>query len=310
MEERIMKVGVIGIGGIAQKAYLPILCALPNVEILACTRNVETLKKVMSKYRLNHGMTEVSELLAMKPDAIFVCSATEAHLEHALAVIQAGIPLHLDKPATLDEASTRQIVELAQEKNVPLMVGFNRRFVPAVAKIKALGTPDLILHQKNRMIPQGDTIRHLVFDDYIHVVDTCRFLLGEPVIRVDARGTFKGDRLTQVVTHYHGKHSQAIGIMNYDNGTFEEIIEVMRAGEKWVVRQLDSVEHFHHDTQHIVTRSSWEATLSKRGFEAMITHFLNGVKTNTPFDPSPQDSLETHRLCELIVEQLEKNRID
>lgn len=310
MEERIMKVGVIGIGGIAQKAYLPILCALPNVEVLACTRNVETLKKVMSMYRLNHGMTEVSELLAMKPDAIFVCSATEAHLEHALAILEAGIPLHLDKPATLDEASTRQIVELAQQKNVPLMIGFNRRFVPSVAKIKALGTPDLILHQKNRMIPQGDTIRHLVFDDYIHVVDTCRFLLGEPVIRVDARGTFNGDRLTQVVTHFHSEHSQAIGIMNYNNGAFEEIIEVMRAGEKWVVRQLDSVEHIHHDTQHIVTRSSWEPTLTKRGFEAMITHFLNGVRTGTPFDPSPQDSLETHRVCERIVEQLEKNRID
>ncbi len=309
MEERIMKVGIIGIGGIAQKAYLPILGALPNVEVLACTRNVETLKKVMAKYRLNHGMTEVAELIAMKPDAVFVCSATEAHLEHALAVINAGIPLHLDKPATLDEVSTLQIVELAQRKNVPLMIGFNRRFVPAVAKIKALGTPDLILLQKNRMIPQGDTIRHMVFDDYIHVVDTCRFLMREPVERVEARGTFKKDKLTQVVTHYHGKTTHAIGIMNYDNGVFEEVLEVMRNGEKWIVRQLDSVEHYHHDTQHIVTRSSWEPTLTKRGFEAMITHFLDGVRTGNPFDPSAQDSLETHRVCELIVQQLEKNRI-
>ena len=309
MEERILKVGLLGIGGIAQKAYLPILCALPNVEVLACTRNVETLKKVMAKYRLSQGMTEVAELIAMKPDAVFVCSATEAHLEHAVAILNAGIPLHLDKPATLDEASTRQIVELAQAKQVPLMIGFNRRFVPAVAKIKALGTPDLILLQKNRMIPQGDTIRHLVFDDYIHVVDTCRFLLGEPVVRVDARGTFIGDRLTLVVTHFHGAHSQAIGIMNYNNGVFEEVLEVMRAGEKWIVRQLDSVEHYHHDTQHLVTRSSWEPTLTKRGFEAMITHFLDGVRSGKPFDPSPEDSLETHRVCELIVQQLEKNRI-
>jgi virulence factor len=309
MEERIMKVGVIGIGGIAQKAYLPILCALPNVEILACTRNVKTLKAVMTKYRLQHGMTEVAELLSMKPDAVFVCSATEAHFEHAMAVINAGIPLHLDKPATLDVESTRQIVELAEANKVPLMIGFNRRFVPAVAKIKALGTPDLILHQKNRIIPQGDTIRHLVFDDYIHVVDTCRFLLGEPVLRVDARGTYLGEQLTQVVTHYHSQHSQAIGIMNYDNGVFEEVLEVMLPGEKWIVRQLDSIEHYHHDTQHIVTRSSWEPTLTKRGFEAMITHFINGVIMGQPFEPSPRDSLETHRVCEAIVEQLEKNRI-
>ena len=310
MNDRILKVGILGIGGIAQKAYLPILCALPNVEVLACTRNVETLKSVMSKYRLQHGMTEVAELLAMKPDAVFVCSATEAHVEHAMAILEAGIPLHLDKPATLDVESTRQIVELAEAKKVPLMIGFNRRFVPAVAKIKTLGTPDLILHQKNRIIPQGDTIRHLVFDDYIHVVDTCRFLLGEPVVRVDARGTYKHGKLTQVVTHYHSEHSHAIGIMNYDNGVFEEVLEVMRSGEKWVVRQMDSVEHYHHDTQHLVTRSSWEPTLSKRGFESMITHFLSGIRTGQAFDPSPRDSLETHRVCELIVEQLEKNRID
>lgn len=309
MNDRLLRVGVIGIGGIAQKAYLPVLCAMPNVEVLACTRNIETLKKVMNQYRLNHGMTEVAELLAMKPDAVFVCSATEAHFEHAKAVIHAGIPLHLDKPATLDVASTQALVELAEQKKVPLMIGFNRRFVPAVAKIKALGTPDLILHQKNRMIPQGDSIRHLVFDDYIHVVDTCRFLLGEPVERVDARGTYKGDQLTQVVTHYHGKTTHAIGIMNYDNGVFEEVLEVMRSGEKWIVRNMDSVEHYHHDTQHLVTRSNWEPTLTKRGFEAMITHFLSGVRTGQPFDPSPKDSLETHRVCELVVQQLEKNRI-
>ncbi|CAI2325393.1 hypothetical protein IFVP22_C210118 [Vibrio parahaemolyticus] len=41
-----MKIGIIGLGDIAQKAYLPVITQLPNVELVFCTRDAEALSSL------------------------------------------------------------------------------------------------------------------------------------------------------------------------------------------------------------------------------------------------------------------------
>jgi virulence factor len=304
-EARLTKVGIVGIGGIAKKAYLPVLCNLPGIEVIPCTRNPETVKDIMSQYHLRFGMTDLKELIDEKPDMIFLCSATEAHFEQAKLIIEAGIPLHIDKPVTLSYAETKTLVDLAKAHKTRVMVGFNRRYVPFVKEMAHQGTPDLIFFQKNRIIPLGDEIRHFVFDDYIHVIDTCLYLLQEPVIKVDAKGTFKNGKMTMVVVNYTSEHSHAIGLTNYDNGVTEEILEVMRHGEKKRILQMESLEVYKEDALQIKTRSAWQATLNKRGFEDMIKHFISSVQNKTPFDFPFEVGLRSHEVAETIVSQLE-----
>ncbi len=63
------------------------------------------------------------------------------------------------------------------------MVGFNRRFIPMVASLKEKGKANLILMQKNRFaLP--DLPRRFIVEDFIHVIDTLRFLMNEEVIAV------------------------------------------------------------------------------------------------------------------------------
>jgi virulence factor len=303
-EPRLTKVGIVGIGGIAKKAYLPILCNLPGIEVIPCTRKAETVKDVMAQYHLRTGMTDLDELIAEKPDMIFLCSATEAHFEQAQKIIEAKIPLHIDKPVTLSYDETKALVDLAKKHQTRVMVGFNRRYVPFVKAIAQQGTPDLIVLQKNRIIPQGDEIRHMIFDDYIHVIDTCLYLLNEPCVKVETRSTMKDGKQTMVVVHYHGEHAQALGIMNYDNGIVEEVLEVMRHGEKKIVRSMETLEVMSGDVHQVKTASTWEPTLHKRGFEAMIVHFITSVQNGTPFDFPFEVSLRSHEVAEEIVNQL------
>lgn len=304
-ESGLTKVGIVGIGGIAKKAYLPVLCALEGVEVIPCTRKAETVKEVMAKYHLRTGMTELKDLIKEKPDMIFLCSATQAHFEQAKLIIEAGIPLHIDKPVALTAAETETLVALAKKYKSRVMVGFNRRYVPAIRAIALQGTPDLIILQKNRTIPEGDEIRHMIFDDYIHVIDTCLYLLGEPLIRIEARGTIKNGKQTMVVVQYHSEHSHAIGVMNYDNGVNEEVLEVMRHSEKKIVRSLESLEVYTDDLCKIKTVSTWQPTLNKRGFEDMISHFITSVINKTPFDFPFEVSLKSHEVAEEIVRQIE-----
>ncbi|MDF5607525.1 NAD(P)-binding domain-containing protein, partial [Vibrio parahaemolyticus] len=48
-----MKIGIIGLGDIAQKAYLPVITQLPNIELVFCTRNPNTLESLAKQYRIS-----------------------------------------------------------------------------------------------------------------------------------------------------------------------------------------------------------------------------------------------------------------
>jgi virulence factor len=111
--------------------------------------------------------------------------------------------------------------------------------------------------------------------------------------------------MTMVVVNYTSDHSHAIGLTNYDNGVTEEILEVMRHGEKKRILQMESLEVYKEDILQIKTRSAWQATLNKRGFEDMIKHFVSSVQNKTPFDFPFEVGLKSHEVAETIVSQLE-----
>ena len=71
-----MKIGIIGLGVIAQKAYLPVLTEKENIEVLLCTRNLDTLNKLAMKYRIPQYVQTVDELIGKGIDAAFVSTAT------------------------------------------------------------------------------------------------------------------------------------------------------------------------------------------------------------------------------------------
>lgn len=48
-----MKIGIIGLGDIAQKAYLPVITQLPNIELVFCTRNANALESLAKQYRIS-----------------------------------------------------------------------------------------------------------------------------------------------------------------------------------------------------------------------------------------------------------------
>ncbi|MGW9367445.1 gfo/Idh/MocA family oxidoreductase, partial [Streptomyces albidoflavus] len=75
-----MRVGCIGLGDIAQKAYLPVLTAQPGVELHLQTRTPATLARTAAAYHLpgEQCHQELDSLLAARPDAAFVHAPTEA----------------------------------------------------------------------------------------------------------------------------------------------------------------------------------------------------------------------------------------
>ncbi|GFP75826.1 Gfo/Idh/MocA family protein [Clostridium fungisolvens] len=299
-----MRVGIIGLGDIAKKAYLPVLSEKEDIELVLCTRNSVTLNNLAEKYRIKEKYNTVEELIRSGIDAAFVSTATEAHFEVAEKLIKHGVNVYIDKPVSMNYDETKSIVKLAKESGKIAMVGFNRRFIPIVKELKAKGKPTIIIMQKNRFaLP--DKVRRFIVEDFIHVVDTLRFLMGTEVKDLKVQYLRNGELLDNLVIQLTGDGVIAIGIMNRNGGVTEEIIEYMTSRDKYVIDNLTETTHFHNKDIKVSKFGDWEPTLFKRGFYQIIDHFIDCVRNNTEPMPSISDSLITHELCEKIVKYID-----
>ncbi|MEU5659827.1 Gfo/Idh/MocA family oxidoreductase [Streptomyces sp. NPDC047737] len=293
-----MKVGCIGLGDIAQKAYLPVLTTLPGVELHLQTRTPATLAAVAAAHRIpaDRCHEDLDSLLAQGLDAAFVHAPTSAHAEITRRLLEAGVPTYVDKPLAYEIADSERLVALAEELGVTLTVGFNRRLAPSYAQC-AEHPRELILLQKNRVgLPEDP--RTMVLDDFIHVVDTLRFLVPGPVSHVTVRARIAEGLMHHVVLQLSGDGFTAIGMMNRLNGSTEEILEVSGQDTKRQVLNLaDVIDHKGQPT--LRRRGDWVPVARQRGIEQSVVSFLDAVRSGVLL--SARDALETHRLCERVV---------
>ncbi|MDV4150349.1 Gfo/Idh/MocA family oxidoreductase [Clostridium sp. AL.422] len=301
-----MKVAIIGLGAIAKKAYLPILSAMEDVELLISTRNKKVLEEVSNKYKIDRAYNQLDNLLKEDFDAAIISTHADGHYEIAKRLLEKGVNIYIDKPITYNLKESMEIEEIVKEKNLIAMVGFNRRFCPMVRKLKEKGKADIILMEKNREYPPGD-IRRFIVEDFIHVVDTLRFLMDEEIKSMDINFLKEGNNLKNVVVTFKGYKTTAIGIMNRTAGITEENIEYMIQGNKYVIEDLSDFYKVNNKGKTKTTYGGWDNTLYKRGFEDLITHFLDSVKEGKAPNPSIEDSIITHKICEYIVNHINNN---
>ncbi|NEA50294.1 Gfo/Idh/MocA family oxidoreductase [Streptomyces sp. SID10815] len=293
-----MKVGCIGLGDIAQKAYLPVLGTWPEVELHVQTRTPATLERVADGLRLPAAQrhADLDSLLGAGLDAAFVHAPTAVHPEIVGRLLEAGVPTYVDKPLAYELADSARLVALAEERGVSLMVGFNRRHAPGYAQC-AEHPRELILMQKNRVgLPEEP--RTMILDDFIHVVDTLRFLAPGPVDDVTVRGRLRDGLLHHVVLQLGGDGFTALGVMNRLSGSAEEILEVSGQDTKRQVLNLaETVDHKGQPT--VRRRGDWVPVARQRGIEQAVLAFLDAVRAGKVL--SARDALETHELCERVV---------
>ncbi|MFJ1812058.1 MULTISPECIES: Gfo/Idh/MocA family protein [unclassified Streptomyces] len=293
-----MKVGCVGLGDIAQKAYLPVLGALPGVELHLQTRTPATLDRVADTLRLPHEQRhhDLDALLAAGLDAAFVHAPTVAHPEIVSRLLEAGVPTYVDKPLAYDLTDSERLVTLAEARDVSLAVGFNRRLAPGYAQC-ADHPRELILMQKNRVgLPEDP--RTMILDDFIHVVDTLRFLAPGPVDDVTVRARVEDGLLHHVVLQLAGRGFTALGVMNRLSGSNEEILEVSGQDTKrQVVNLAEVIDHKGQPT--VRRRGDWVPVARQRGIEQAVLAFLDAVRAGRVL--SARDALATHELCERVV---------
>lgn len=298
-----MKIGIIGLGNICEKAYLPVITAIEGVELVFCTRNKEKLDNLSKKYRINESVSSVDDLINMNIDAAFVHTATESHVEIIEKLLNNNIHVYVDKPISYNYEESLRICKLAKDVNKILMVGFNRRFAPMYSDLKNYGTPSVIKLEKNRVnSPKSSEV--FVLDDFIHVIDTLRFLMDEDIENINVNGLKKNELIYNLVVTMTNKNTTCIAMMNRDSGANEEELEYTSCGKKVIVKNLMNSKILINNIEENKTFKDWDSILYRRGFESIINEFINGVRLGVQPKPTIEDAIKTHKICDEILNKI------
>lgn len=131
-------------------------------------------------------------------DAVLIASATPSHAELLYASVRAGKAVYCEKPIDIALSRARELVEKVMPLNVPVTVGFNRRFDRSHQQLRrmveqdAIGTPELIqMVCRASEMPAISYLRNCggqMRDQAIHFFDLLRFLTADEVDTVAAMG--------------------------------------------------------------------------------------------------------------------------
>lgn len=298
-----MKIGVIGIGNIAQKAYLPLYSANRDQgEFVFATSNPKTKEMLISRYGFTHCVATLEELLAQNIQACMIHAATHVHGQYIRRCLEAGIHVFVDKPISEDPQEVAELLELAKARGLLLMAGFNRRFAPLVAPLKATADKHLLVLQKHR-INHPQPVKFVTYDLFLHVIDTALYLLDEEIEQVHAQGVINEGLLHQAHLTIQTATTQASLHMDLASGVNQERYQVTASGGNYELQELTQLIQTTQESKQEFRGNDWETTLTKRGFQPMFQAFLTAI-SGKPADLKQERILESHQLCQSFLQQL------
>jgi len=132
-----VKYGVIGLGWFGEK-HCEALSGIPTIELCAlCTRTESRLKALGKEFGVERLYTDYREMLAdPELDAVSIVTMWDQHKAPAIAALEAGKHVFLEKPMASTVADCRAIVAAAKRATGFFMVGHICRFNPRYAAAK------------------------------------------------------------------------------------------------------------------------------------------------------------------------------
>ncbi|MDU0355009.1 Gfo/Idh/MocA family oxidoreductase [Paraglaciecola aquimarina] len=199
MSKQSLKVVCSGTGYFSQFHY-DAWSRLSNVNIVGvCNRTKKAADEFAEKYAIPHSCDNLESLLMLtKPDLVDIITPPATHLTAVKIAARLGIDVICQKPfgETLEVA--KQMVKIAEEAGIKLIVHENFRFMPWYRKIKQVldsGSLGDVLNAEFRLrtgdgqgpeayLSRQPYFQHmpkfLVHETAIHFIDTFRYLFGEP----------------------------------------------------------------------------------------------------------------------------------
>ncbi|MFN4171048.1 MAG: inositol 2-dehydrogenase [Pseudorhodobacter sp.] len=262
-------------------------------------------------------------------DAVVICTPTDTHADLIERFCRAGKAVFCEKPVDLDVARVRACFKVVQATSGRVMVGFNRRFDPDFAAIKAaidegrIGDVEMItITSRDPGAPPYDYITRSggIFRDMtIHDFDMARWLLGEEVETVMAQASVLTDPKIGELGDYDSVNvilrtasgKQAI-ITNSRRASYgyDQRIEVLGATGMLSARNQHeaNIEIADASGFHAAPLLNFFMTRYTAAYAAEIAAFVAALGDGSAMLPTTEDGLKALELAEAALTSARTNQ--
>ena len=132
------RIGLLGLGAIAQVVHLPILHTMPGVKLAGvCDVDRTKASAIAGRFGIERVYRSDDDVFADPDlDGIVICTPSYLHHVQATAALEAGKHVLVEKPLAINAEDARQVVEVAERADRTLMVAMNNRYRPDIQALK------------------------------------------------------------------------------------------------------------------------------------------------------------------------------
>jgi virulence factor len=302
-----LKVGIIGLGWIAETEYIPSLLNMQDVEVAAAA---DTNPQALERFRQRYGSTKcfgsVEEMISgTSIDCGIVLTTKKYTGITCKKLLEAGIPVLTEKPIAVSMKEARENAALAREKGLVFMVAMNRRFTDVYTLAKEE------FKDKKISLCIAEKVRNSSYKgerpllDYgIHSLDILRWICGSEVMEMDAKAIFDTLLFEKALTASMKFADGALGVFHMTGaaGGWSEKLTLL--GEDTTVEI---------DAPHSIRITKNGTTLEKKtcssgffdscevfGFKNELLHFFDCVREKKETFSPAEDAIVTLELIDRI----------
>lgn len=176
-----LRVGVIGAGVWAQVSHIPTLLERADeIELVGvCRKGADELRHVAERFGFSMSSEDYRDVLDAGLDVCVVSSPVGLHHEQAVAAMESGAHVLVEKPVTIDPADAWHLAERAEELGKHVVVAFGWNYLPTYVEASALWADGGVGDIEHVMVHMGSGTRQLLNGTSLHsagpteeVVDT------------------------------------------------------------------------------------------------------------------------------------------
>jgi myo-inositol 2-dehydrogenase / D-chiro-inositol 1-dehydrogenase len=223
-----VRIGVAGAGRMGT-LHTRTLCSLPHVESVVVSDPNVALARGLAEHPKVDCIENPDDLCRAGIDGLVIAAATDAHAGLIVAGVMTGTPVFCEKPAAPDAPTTRRIVADVSGSDLPVYIGFQRRFDAGYRAARDAVRSGKLgwLHtiRACTLDPGPPTLAYLLAsggffrDCSVHDFDSIRWITGQEVTEVYARGTVRGDDIFREA----GDVDTLAALLELSDGTFAHV---------------------------------------------------------------------------------------
>jgi myo-inositol 2-dehydrogenase/D-chiro-inositol 1-dehydrogenase len=313
-----LKIALVGTGGWARE-HCRILQGRADVDFCAIVGRNESRTAARAEEYSTTPYTDIAVMLAeQKPDLVCVCLPNQHHFEATLQLLEAGVPLLVEKPLVFEMEQANTLLEKARQKNLFFAINFNHRYAKPLQLAKEAienGKVGDLVFATWRFGGEGDSDHPQanLIETQCHAFDQLEWLCG-PIESIMAEMTDKTGKGFSTMALSLRFNNGAVGSLlgTYDSSyAYRETQRIEINGTKGRVLIEDTVRRYQFQRGGDETAQVWEAGYFNdldrefhrtfdRHMDAVLTAFRRG-------EPPPIPAQWGQRALQLALATIESH---